>query len=781
MVVVALAPQPALPQSAPHLFYSDLESGPNSGGQNNAGAFVTIYGMNFGASQGGSFVTIGGGQAATYPVWSDTKITFQLGSAAFTGNIVVKTAAGASNGIPFTVRSGKIYFVSTSGNDGHSGSFGSQWNTLPHAVQTIHSGDIIYALDGVSQTTDDGQGWNAALTLRADWCSSSRYPRALLAYPGASVTVGNPNGSSPPFGIRSTDSSSSGGACGGYWVFGELLLRGLAPVAVAGPSSQWRFAGNDISCPNMNGGGGCLETSQASDVKVYGNVVHDAGAMNASALFHGVYFSTDSNHIDMGWNTVYNVRGCRGVQVHSSPIDSNSGYNQYDITIHDNLIHDTQCDGIIIDTVDPSKGPVSIYNNIIYNAGKGPNNPERTGDWACIYVPGSTESGAAGTGTVDIFNNTMYACGTFATPPYSNANAAVIQGGANSNLFARIRDNVIYQAPTSLYPSGVPYLVIWNPTSTSAGGVCADTDNCPWIQGSNNLFFGSGPAPGNTNITASLNADPLFVNLPQLDFHLTPASPARGKGVNTGILTDKNGNPRGGASGYDIGTFQFPVPKISSLTCVPVQIVTPGTTACTVSLTASAPAGGLQVQLTSDNANVSLLASLTVPAGSSTAIFSAKTLGVGAATVVTLTAATPDGSQTFAITLLPPGDPGPIVSATVNTASYLAGPVSPGEVVTCFGSSLGPAIPAIGTMDPQGWPTALAGTAVLFDGVAGQLLYVQSSRVDVLVPPTVASKTLSTWLYKPATSNPRLLACQFSRQPRACLRRMRRGKDRQSF
>ncbi|MGD0360677.1 MAG: IPT/TIG domain-containing protein, partial [Bryobacteraceae bacterium] len=53
--------------AVPHLFYTDVTSGPKSGGQNNAGAFVTLYGANFGAARGSSSVTIGGAPAASYP------------------------------------------------------------------------------------------------------------------------------------------------------------------------------------------------------------------------------------------------------------------------------------------------------------------------------------------------------------------------------------------------------------------------------------------------------------------------------------------------------------------------------------------------------------------------------------------------------------------------------------------------------------------------------------------------------------------------------------------
>src|SRR6476619_3848923 len=100
----------------PRIFFSDLDSGPNTGGQKNHGVWVTIWGKGFGAERGSSTVTIGGGAAAEYPIWTDTRITFQLGPSARTGDIVVSVRAkakrsrgdgqagsGQSNGLPFTV------------------------------------------------------------------------------------------------------------------------------------------------------------------------------------------------------------------------------------------------------------------------------------------------------------------------------------------------------------------------------------------------------------------------------------------------------------------------------------------------------------------------------------------------------------------------------------------------------------------------------------------------------------------------------------------------------
>jgi hypothetical protein len=560
---------------APALFFSDLDSGPstgnsdNSGGQSGGhdGAIVTIWGARLGNTQRSSKVLYDGAPVARILYWGPAnlddyqKISFQLSASANTGpgKITVVVDNVSSNPLPFNVRAGNIYFVSPTGRDGSRGSYSSPWKTVVKARDSMKPGDIAYALDGLNQTTEDSEGWNAVLTLRTQWCSASGYPRALVAYPGAHATIGNTSAERPAFGIRTTD--KSGGPCAGNWTFAGLTLRGLAPAAISGPSNHWRFVGNDISCPNakgQGGGGACFHASMANGVKFYGNVVHDAGAADASALFHGVYFSTDSNHADIGWNTIANVHGCRGIQIHSTPLGSDypdSGTNMYDVQIHDNLIHDTQCDGMVIDTIDPSKGPVSIFNNVIYNAGKGPNNPEHTGGWSCIYIRASTEKGALGSGVVEVYGNTLYSCGTFANPPYKSADAGFVLGG-NPNLSANLRNNIFYQIANVTNPTGVPYLVIWNPTVPNGGAACSPQDDCPWMKGSRNLFFGSGPMNMNPkHITGSLNVDPQFANAAKMDFHISARSPAAKAGVPTPSATDHDGVPLNDKSGYPVGAY----------------------------------------------------------------------------------------------------------------------------------------------------------------------------------------------------------------------------------
>jgi len=536
-LALALALTAAAQAASPVIFFSDLESGPNSGGEGKGGAYVTVYGRGFGAARGASTVTIGGGQAVAYPIWSDEKIAFQLGASATTGEIKVNTAAGTSNGVPFTVRPGRIVFVSPTGRDSGSGSFSSPWKSLLKARDSAQPGDIIYAMNGVAQLGDDGSGWRTAMLLRAG--GTAGRPIALVAYPGATVTIGTVNG--PEIAIRSTDYSARPAACPGYWVFAGLVLRGKAiAMALAGPSWKWRVVGNDMSCPNGNGSAGCFEVGGATGVDFLGNNVHNAGAEGASALYHGVYFGTDSTKLDIGWNTIAYVRGCRGLHIHSSPLfgggpSDKTGRNMYDIRIHDNVVHDIQCDGIILATVDPSRGPVKIVNNVIYNAGRGPNTPERSGNFACIAIPGSTNSGDPGGGTIEILHNTFFHCGTNPNPPYQGSVSSIGFGDANPRLSLLLKNNIFVQPPN------IPYL------SHAAGSP---------ISGSNNLFYGGPAMPKTPGLKNSISADPRFVNVKAADFRLGPSSPAAGAGAATGVARDRAGAPRPAGNGADLGAYQ---------------------------------------------------------------------------------------------------------------------------------------------------------------------------------------------------------------------------------
>jgi IPT/TIG domain len=501
---------------APRIFYSDLESGPNTGGQNNKGAFVTIYGKGFGNARGSSLVTIGGQHADNYPIWTDTKVAFQLGTTARTGDIVVHVPGrGDSNGVPFMVRPGKIYFVSPSGGLLGRGGYTSPWKTIDKAAFSLGPGDIAYVMNGVVQSKEDN--YDAALSIQS--AGAPGRPKALVAYPGANPVIGTVDG--PDIAIRTPDIE---GGPFSHWVIAGFTLRGHYMAFGLVSISDWRIVGNDISCPRGDGPTACVEVAKSTYVKVLGNSIHDVGRPHATKVYHSLYFSTDSNHIEAGWNVIANNHSCRGIQFFSGPNGPNTGFNQYDLIVHDNIIHDQVCDGINFATIDPSKGPVLAYNNIVYRVGLGPDPPDGEANYTCINSPGTTNRGAPGSGTAEWFNNTLYDCGTRSGRLSGAFNVA------EGSPPVRLRNNIVY------LKSSENYLEYWTRSSL--------------VSGSNNLWFGSGRGPSQFN--GNLNVDPKFADLGAFDFHLQAGSPAIHAGVDTGVATDLDGRPRN----HGLGAFE---------------------------------------------------------------------------------------------------------------------------------------------------------------------------------------------------------------------------------
>jgi uncharacterized protein (TIGR03437 family) len=92
-----------------------------------------------------------------------------------------------------------------------------------------------------------------------------------------------------------------------------------------------------------------------------------------------------------------------------------------------------------------------------------------------------------------------------------------------------------------------------------------------------------------------------------------------------------------------------------------------------------------------------------------------------------------------------------------NAASYATGAVSPGELVTIFGTNIGPAIPAYATADPATGKlaTTIGGVQVLFNGTLAPMIYASSTQVSAVVPYEMSSvANPSVWIkYAGQTSN----------------------------
>jgi len=87
-------------------------------------------------------------------------------------------------------------------------------------------------------------------------------------------------------------------------------------------------------------------------------------------------------------------------------------------------------------------------------------------------------------------------------------------------------------------------------------------------------------------------------------------------------------------------------------------------------------------------------------------------------------------------TITPQEPPTPRIFGIVNAAAGpFSGRLSPGELISIYGTEIGPSTAASGTPDDNGlFPKSLGGVQVLIDGVAAPLLYVSSTQINAQVP-----------------------------------------------
>jgi trimeric autotransporter adhesin len=510
-------------QAPPVVFFTDLSSGPNSGGDSQggfSGVYVTLYGNYFGSSQGSSTVTWNGlnclrvvPPTGAYTGWGMSymwyqKIIVQLGTGctAGAGNFVVTVNGVASispsvvvngaayNGSLFTVRSGNIYCVASTGADSGAGTFAAGcWKTLVYSKNrtspALTSGDIIYAKTGTDQTSSEA--FLASFSVTAGPFSPSV---AFVTYPGSTVTIGtNGNSGSVQYGIRNP---SIGGTPSGY-VFAGFSIRG--PSCTQMQADNYRWIANDMSCSGATGYGG-FNTNSINNHFLYGNRIHDTGQSCPSnsgscKLYHAMYFGDHANHIDFGWNIVdpdpahTGIGGCRGVQWHVT-VD---GANEFDLHIHDNIIRNSICDGLNLVTVNPDLGPVEVFNNVLYHNGTGPDPSGQGSGYACIATAAQNATPST---PVQIYNNSLYDCG-----PRANGFSS---GAFEAQMATSFFNNVVQSAS-----SNEPYF-------TGISSACSS------FSGSNNDWFGAGASPCASNLTASLNLDPLFASTGLATFSAAP-------------------------------------------------------------------------------------------------------------------------------------------------------------------------------------------------------------------------------------------------------------------
>ncbi len=519
VVVISFVAAKSVQASGPVIFYSDLTNGPKIGGQDDKGAFVTIWGKNFGTMRGSSYVTIGGGQADNYPVWSDTKITFQLGTNAVTGNIIVVVDGASStygddyDGV-FTVNAGRIFFVNGEANIGGSGAYESPWTTPASFVSQIQPGDICYFRAG-SYTGNYGSGSPHSFWLDVGESGSNGLTVGFVAYPGETVTF---TSSGQTFKLKTTGVNPAdyitisqmrlygGSGClstGGYWEYQDV---GAKHARLIGTECYATY----VNANTMTG----IVSVDGSNAKILGNVISNPYATANYNNNHGTYVQTGVHDVEVAYNTYADCLLGHVIQVHTDNGGAN-GWDWENIRIHSNYIwasNPLRCRGITVSNVG-NGSTVYIYNNILRNVGQ---------NFSGIHLAN---------GSVWVYNNTFYGVVT-----NTSGNIDIYGAGAYlTHLY--IGNNILYAIDSS------PYIL-----SGLSGGL-----SNPKITLDNNLYFGHGEGPAQD--LNAINADPQFLS--SADFHLQANSPAVNAGTmfNSTFATDFDGLARGAA--WDIGAYEY--------------------------------------------------------------------------------------------------------------------------------------------------------------------------------------------------------------------------------
>ena len=546
----------------PVLFFSDLDSGPKTGNSDGTGSgvIVTIWGVNLGSSQGTSKVYVGSVEATAVYYWKDAdgsapggpadlntyqnmqEVCFSVPAGASDGANTIKVTVDStdSNTLPFTVRSGNIYFIKSGGSDAAAGSWSAPWATLANTFSNkLSAGSTVYSV-GIGTSS----GFAVDRTV-----GTSANPIALVAYPNSSVALsGSPGGSAVILNYNVSSSyvnlSKISITCAGNGV--SQSPYGLDAIPYN------RVVGVEITGPTVYGGyGGAITASGSHDNPPYGGhylglYIHDYGyrsttpglnnysynystssgtwtdppyngigddCTNCTSMdrYQHLYYisirqdNTNVPGYEIGWNSLINNPILHGIHIYDQGV-SGSSFNT-SILVHDNFVLNQG--GAFFDEEIPYSSDIYVYNNVfVTESGKAwcgpPFNPK-------------------GQGHTYFYNNTVYGWRI----------ATSSSGSSPTTVF---RNNIFYDSLGVDYFSFTP--------ATKSDNLFYST------QGTSNPSFYSAGA-------GDLNVDPDFNNAGSLDFSLPVDSPALDEGYNTSsvVTADFNGLTRD--TSPSIGAFEY--------------------------------------------------------------------------------------------------------------------------------------------------------------------------------------------------------------------------------
>ena len=419
----------------------------------------------------------------------------------------------------------------------------------------LSAGDTLVFLDGFKSLYGDGS--NNKTSLEIPNSGSSGLPISYIARPGATATLGSQG--TVNYGIRNGSLSS-------YFNVAGLILRIAIGSQTSGEGANLNGQGsnnfinivnNKITCADCWASAAALSAGQNAGaegptsvfVKVLSNYITDAscelpGGVTApgspagysNKQYHNIYVVGDD--VETGWNRISSTCAFNGIQINFGADNHTVGYTNF--SAHDNDISEVNGAAINLATVDPSRGFVKVYNNIIHHSGIREANDSvgAPTNHTCIGSP--AEGFSSIPGTAQIYNNSMFDCSSIQNTVSTGQGCFKFSSSSQPNLQYNLVNNICYQPTYTLAGSNT----VW---TNNSGGTT--------ISGSNNDFFYAGGTPGNANTSlpafgtsGMLNTDPEYTTSadgPWTNFLLQSSSPVLGAGTSSGApTTDFRGKVR---------------------------------------------------------------------------------------------------------------------------------------------------------------------------------------------------------------------------------------------
>ena len=449
----------------PVIMYTDVLSGPNEGGENNRGAYLSLFGLHFGdaADLGGSTkVYIDGVEVAAYVHLGPARAQIYAHRVVQQLSVQVGSLGRPSPGVPlpirvvvdgrvsnddhtFTVQPGNIYYVDNVNGDDKSARPNDPnrpWRYVQGpdklasgVVRHVKPGDFI-VMRGGATWTDVGAG-KRFLRLRylrgtAPTGKKGSGPITLTGYPGEDVLIQcQPETACGIHGINGFSHPDNAD----WFTIANLRIRGGGPTVYDGPvnlqhqSDHWRIVNNELFEWDANDRDGRVIdgktrraaraggiTGDGRHIEILGNHIHDIGG---GKLNHGIYIDGGARDFVIAYNHIAHITGGNLIQLFDSVKAEGSATFISNGSIHHNRLHDGNRYGLNF-----SAGTQSVYayNNLIYNT-------------ALAGVRFATDISA----DIAVFHNTFY---NVCVNPPKKAYQALINDGRGSGMV--VSNNIVH-------------------------------------------------------------------------------------------------------------------------------------------------------------------------------------------------------------------------------------------------------------------------------------------------------------------------------------------------